>query len=210
VIAAGYAGFLTLSALLLDWLSAHTHRRSLRYRTAGFSYDADHDHWLCPEGEQLWPHELDRERRLVRYRARAQVCNACPSKGRCTDSDEGREVIRPLDPWPHSEAGRFHRTISLLLAGLALLVLVVELARHHDAGEAVLLVAVLVPVVFVTRWLIRDLRLHPSGFPDVQLQQQVYAPGGASPSTGSGSFAASSAAPSRMSRSLTWISSRPR
>ena len=23
-----------------------------------------------------------------------------------TDSDHGREVVRPLDPWPHSEAGR--------------------------------------------------------------------------------------------------------
>ena len=29
------------SAFGLEWLSAHTHRRSLRYRTAGFTYDAD-------------------------------------------------------------------------------------------------------------------------------------------------------------------------
>lgn len=222
LIATGYAGFLVLGALALDWLSAHTHRRSLRYRTAGFSYNADHDHWLCPEGEQLWPHELDRERRLVRYRARPHVCNACPSKGRCTDSDEGREIVRPVDPWPHSEAGRFHRTIALLLVAVALLVLVVELARHHDASEAAVLVAVVVPVLFVARWLIRDLRVHPAGFPEISAshsphdsltgatQQQVYAPGGASPSTGSGSFAASSAAPSSRSRSLTAISRRSR
>ena len=41
-------------------------------------------------------------------------------------------------------------------------------------------------------------------------QQQVYAPGGAAPSSGSGSSAAANAMPSRMSRSLTSISSRPR
>ena len=30
----------------------------------------------------------------------------CPRKEACTDSVEGREVMRALDPWPHSEAGR--------------------------------------------------------------------------------------------------------
>ena len=55
----------------MEWLSLHTHQRALRYRTAGFAYDDDHDHWLCPEGEHLWPHEVDHERRLVRYRAKA-------------------------------------------------------------------------------------------------------------------------------------------
>ena len=116
VLVAGYAGLLIAGAFVLEWLSAHTHRRSLRYRTAGFAYDEDHDHWECPEGEHLWPHEFDDERRLVRYRAKAHVCNACPRKAACTDSDHGREIVRPLDPWPHSEAGRFHRGISLLAA----------------------------------------------------------------------------------------------
>jgi len=44
VLAAGYAGLLIAGAFVLEWLSAHTHRRSLRYRTAGFAYDEDHDH----------------------------------------------------------------------------------------------------------------------------------------------------------------------
>jgi hypothetical protein len=97
-LAAGYASLLVAGAFVLEWLSAHTHRRALRYRTAGFTYDEGHDHWICPEGEQLWPHEFDRERRLVRYRARAQVCNACPSKPRCTDSDHGREIVGRSTP----------------------------------------------------------------------------------------------------------------
>ena len=89
------------------------------------------------------PHEFDHERRLVRYRAKAHICNGCPRKAACTDSDRGREIVRPLDPWPHSEAGRFHRAISLLMVALAALILVVEAARHHEPPEAALLLGLL-------------------------------------------------------------------
>jgi hypothetical protein len=95
MLAAAYAACLTVGAFALEWLSAHTHRRALRFRTAGFAYDDVHDHWQCPEGELLRPHALDRELRVVRFRARAHVCNKCPSKPRCTDSDEGRRSSAP-------------------------------------------------------------------------------------------------------------------
>lgn len=163
--AAGYAAFLTCAAFALEWLSAHTHRRALRFRTAGFTYVEAHDHWVCPEGEQLWPHELDRERRLVRYRARAQVCNACAVKHRCTDSERGREIVRPIDPWPHSEAGRFHRVIALSMVALSVLVVLVELVRHHTPVDVALLAGLLLSFALAARWLVRDLRRHPAGFP---------------------------------------------
>jgi hypothetical protein len=102
----------------------------------------------------------------VRYRARAHVCNACPRKDACTDSDHGREIVRPLDPWPHSEAGRFHRGISLLMVALGLLIVVVEAVRHHDAPELALLAAVVVAGGLAARWLARDLRMHPANFPE--------------------------------------------
>lgn len=165
LLAAGYALALILAAFVLEWLSAHTHRRSLRYRTAGFTYDDEQDRWECPEGEGLWPHEFDEERRLVRYRAKPQTCNACPSKGRCTDSDRGREIVRPLDPWPHSEAGRFHRMLSLLLVGLGLMILVVEAVRHHAPEEGLLLAATFLAGAAAARWLLRDLLKHPANFP---------------------------------------------
>jgi hypothetical protein len=173
LLAASYAAFLTGAAFVLEWLSAHTHRRALRYRTAGFEYDADRDHWRCPEGEHLWPYELDTELRIVRYRARAHVCNACPSKHRCTDSDTGREIIRPLDPWPHSEAGRFHRVIALVLVTLSLLVLVVEALRHHRAEELALLLGLLVVAGLAGRWLLRDLRVHPANFPSTPAESNA-------------------------------------
>jgi hypothetical protein len=169
--AAGYAAFLAAAAFLLEWLSAHTHRRALRFRTAGFTYNKTHDHWICPEGEQLWPHAVDQEQRLIRYRARAHVCNACEVKHRCTDSDHGREVIRPLDPWPHSEAGRFHRVIALLMVVVGVLILLVEIVRHHSPAEAALLLGLGLPVVLGARWLLRDLRVHPANFPSPTSQR---------------------------------------
>jgi len=166
LLAAGYACALTAFALVLEWLSAHTHRRSLRYRTAGFEYRPGHDVWVCPEGEHLWPHEFDHERRIMRYRARAHVCNACPVKERCTDSEEGREVSRPLDPWPHSEAGRFHRVVAVTLVVLAGLVLAVGMARSRAAADLAVLGALLALCALAVRLLVRDLRHHPSNFPD--------------------------------------------
>jgi hypothetical protein len=166
LLAAGYAAALVAGAFLLEWLSAHTHRRSLRYRTAGFEYDATHDHWRCPEGEHLWPQKFDMQRRLVRYRAKAHVCNGCPRKDACTDSDRGREIVRPLDPWPHSEAGRFHRGLSLLMVGLAGMLLLVEVARHHRPAEAAVLLAVGALAGLSAAWLLKDFRAHPAGFPE--------------------------------------------
>ena len=166
LLAGAYSVALLVSAGLLEWLSAHTHRRSLRYRTAGFDYQPEHDVWVCPEGEHLWPHEFDHDRRLVRYRARAHVCNGCPVKERCTDSDRGREVVRPLDPWPHSEAGRFHRVIALMLVAVAALVLMAGLARNHAPPEAALLLGLLTACALAAWLLARDLRIHPANFPE--------------------------------------------
>jgi hypothetical protein len=171
VLGAGYAGFLVAAAVVIEWLSAHTHRRALRYRTAGFSYDARQDHWQCPEGQHLWPHEFDNERRLVRYRAKAHICNRCARKDACTDSDQGREIVQPADPWPHSEAGRFHRGLSLVLIALSLLVLVAVGARHHEPAEAALLLGLLGLALATGRWLLRDFRAHPANFPDATASQ---------------------------------------
>jgi hypothetical protein len=165
LMAAAYAGVLILGAFVLEWLSAHTHRRALRFRTAGFSYDPQHDHWQCPEGQHLWPHEFDHERRLVRYRAKAHICNGCPVKHRCTDSDHGREVVRPLDPWPHSEAGRFHRVIALLMVVLGIAIVLAEGVRHHRPSEAAVLLGVAALAGTAGWWLARDLRAHPANFP---------------------------------------------
>jgi hypothetical protein len=163
-LAAGYALFLVAAAGALDLLARHSHRRSERFRSAGFRYHPDLDAWECPEREHLWPHEHDHELRLVRYRARPQVCNACPAKPGCTDSDDGREIIRSLDVWPRSEAGRFHRVLSLMLVLLAALLVSIELVRHRDPLELLLLGIVLLAVLVAGQRLTRVLITAPPVF----------------------------------------------
>ncbi len=158
IVVVGYAMFLLVAAAGLDVLARHTHHRSERFRTAGFTYRREHDHWVCPEDQTLWPFEYDAELRLVRYRAKPQVCNACPTKHRCTTSDLGREIVRSLDPWPHSETARFHRVMALLLVILAGLITAVEVFRHHSPADLTLLAGAVALVGAAGWWLTGHLR----------------------------------------------------
>jgi hypothetical protein len=56
--------------------------------------------------------------------------------------------------------------LAVLLVALGALILVAELVRHHAGPDAALLLGILVPVTLAGRWLVRDLRLHPAGFPE--------------------------------------------
>ena len=168
VLVAGYAGVPARGApSLLEWLSAHTHRRVAALPHRGLHLRrASTTTGSAPRAQHLWPHEFDHERRLVRYRAKAHICNGCPRKEACTDSDHGREIVRPLDPWPHSEAGRFHRGLSLMLVALR----AARARRRRRAqpragrGRAAARRAGCVAVA-VGRWLWRDFRAHPRGLP---------------------------------------------
>jgi hypothetical protein len=165
LLAAGYGVFLALVGIGLDLLARHSHRRSELYRTGGFTYHAHLDAWECPEGERLLRIETDVHQRLARYRARAHVCNACPRKGDCTDSESGREVTRMLDPWPHSEAGRFHRVIAVAIVGFGMLVIGAGAALNHGAGDLAVLGAALLSSTAVGLYLLADFRRAPTGFP---------------------------------------------
>jgi hypothetical protein len=162
---AGYAVFLLAVSVGLDLLARHSHNRSERYRTAGFTYHHKSDAWVCPEDQILTRSEVDRDRRLVRYRGRPQICNHCPTKTDCTDSDEGREVVRVMDPWPHSEAGRFHRGISLSVSGIAALILAFELVRNHAPAEILVLGTALVVTGTVARHMHKAFRASSANFP---------------------------------------------
>jgi hypothetical protein len=165
LLAVGYAVFLLGVSLGLDLMARHSHARSERYRTAGFAYHPTHDAWICPEDHLLVRSEVDPERRLVRYRGRPQICNHCPAKAECTDSDEGREVVRAMDPWPHSEAGRFHRGISLSVTLVAALILAAELVRNHGPAEIAVLGAALAATATVARHMHKVFRASPANFP---------------------------------------------
>ena len=184
LLAVGYGLFLALAALGLDVLARHSHRRAELYRTAGFSYVESADLWECPEGERLHRIETDLHQRLARYRARAHVCNACPRKGDCTESDDGREVTRALDPWPHSEAGRFHRGIAVAMVGFGILVICAGGALHHGAGDLAVLGVALLICAGIGLYLLADLRSTPSGFPWPEGERSGTARDAASPGSG--------------------------
>ena len=165
LLATGYAAFLMFAATGLDLLARHSHRRTTRYRTAGFTFRPDLDLWECPEGQELRRVDTDHGRRLAHYRARPAVCNACPAKAECTDSDHGRQITRALDPWPHSEAGRFHRGVCVVLVVLAAVIAGLALVRSDGPAEAIVLAAMLGVAVALAGRMLAAFRRLPSGFP---------------------------------------------
>ena len=165
LLALGYAAFLLAAAIGLDLLARHSHTRSTRYRTAGFSFQPELDLWECPEGQQLHRVETDHRQRLARYRASPRICNACPAKADCTDSDRGREITQSLDPWPHSEAGRFHRGVCVVLVFLAALISAIALVRSDGLAELLALTAMLGVSIAATGRLLGAFRRTPTGFP---------------------------------------------
>lgn len=135
VLAGGYAILLLLIAVLLEWLARHSQKRSERYDTAGFRFHQDRDAWECPQGARLERSEIDHELRVIQYRAPADRCNACSIKAHCTNSERGRTISMPLDPWVRSAVVRFQHGISLVLMTLAALIVAIELLRHSHGAE---------------------------------------------------------------------------
>jgi hypothetical protein len=145
--AAVYAVFLGLVAWTLEKLARQSQQRAEQFHRSGFRYHHDLGLWECPTGNRLHRRETDHHRRIVRYRAAAETCNACPVKAHCTDSPDGREIEQRVDSWVTSELRHFHHGLSLALLTLAALILVVEATRHYEAKEILLLACLLTPTV---------------------------------------------------------------
>jgi len=160
-----YAAFLVLAAYGLDAMARRAARHTADWRSGTFRYHPDHDAWVCAEDQWLWPHAFDPDNRVMRYRASPTVCNSCPVKDQCTGSYSGREIVRNVDPWPHSEAGRFHRGIACCVTALAVLIpLALALGRPSVEGGVLGLAALLAAAASWPLW--QHLRRSPAGFPD--------------------------------------------
>ena len=164
LLGAAYAVLLVLTAFGLEWLARRAHRRTEAYELRGFVYRRDLDVWECPTGQHLLPSAVDHLRQLVHYRARPTACNSCPLKSECTETDDGREIVRHRAAWPHSEVARFHRGLSLLLLLMAGSVLAVVGARHFSDVELGVLGGPVVLVLAAARWLWPAFRTTPAGF----------------------------------------------
>jgi len=99
---------------------------------------------------------------MFRTTARDASCFSKRVAGRLRPRSRDRPPPRPV---AHSEVGRFHRMIALLLLALSALSLLVEVVRQLAPTETTLLLALLVLISVAGRWLLRDLRVHPANFP---------------------------------------------
>lgn len=158
VLMLGYAVALALIALVLEMAARHAHKRSLETATVGFTYHREHDVWVCPRNERLFPVFSDQAKGVVVYRAPASACNSCPSKAACTDSDTGREIERRIPQGLEYGMQRFHRAMSLTLLVLANLMLIVELFRAQGIYPRLALAVMLVVFSLVIRELASSLR----------------------------------------------------
>ncbi|WP_199190354.1 hypothetical protein [Cryobacterium sp. N22] len=162
---AGYAVFLLVAAHLLDLTARRIAVQSSRWHTGGFTYHPSHDAWVCPEDQWLWPTSFDPDNRVMRYRGTPSICNACPLKSVCTTSDSGRQISRNIDPWPSSEAERFHRGIACSVVVLAVLWPLVTMIGPRTPLELVILGATVLLVALASWPLWSHFRRTPTGFP---------------------------------------------
>ncbi len=158
-LACGYALFLLFAAYGIDVASGFVSRFNTSWKSGGFTYLPPDDVWRCPQHELLRPAWFDAENRVMHYRGDPDVCNACPVKASCTDSDDGREMHRVVGPsWPASEAERFQHVLSLAPIVIALVWPVITLVSGRNAVETTLLVLTVVVVALGSVPLWRRLR----------------------------------------------------
>lgn len=132
----------------------------------GFSYHADHDAWQCPQDQWLWPQSFDPENRVMRYRGKPSVCNACPVKDTCTTSSSGREIQRAVDSWPASEAARFHRGIACTVVVMSLVWPVAVASTAPGMGGLVVLAIAVAMALLLSLPLWSHLRRTPVFLPE--------------------------------------------
>src|SRR5215216_1674668 len=62
-----------------------------------FRYDPEKDLYICPADQRLHRRARTSGNRGTQYRAKAEACNACELKARCTTSERGRMLYRAFE-----------------------------------------------------------------------------------------------------------------
>ena len=161
-----YALIMLAVAWVVDVLGSRSARHSMSWRHADFVYHDDVDGWRCHEDQWLWPTAFDPDKRVIRYEGAHAICGRCPSKDSCSPTPGPREITRPVDPWPYSDAGRFHRGVGLVIACVGVFIPLLLMVAFHATGELIVLGTTTV-IVIVTGVLplARHLRSTPDNAP---------------------------------------------
>jgi transposase len=87
------------------------------YTKEAFTYSAEQDAYQCPAGQWLgFSTQTEKDGRTLRYYANWPACASCPLRARCTDSKQGRRIMRtPEEPRLEAMAGRMQEKPGLML-----------------------------------------------------------------------------------------------
>jgi transposase len=87
------------------------------YTKETFTYSAEQDTYRCPAGQLLsYSTQTEQNGRILRYYANWSACAACPLRERCTESKQGRRIMRtPEEPRLEAMAQRMEATPGLML-----------------------------------------------------------------------------------------------
>lgn len=165
-LAAGYGLVLLLVAYGIDALARRATAVVEGRGRGGFTYHEDHDAWLCPQDQWLWPQSFDPDNRVMRYRGTPSVCNSCPVKDTCTSSKDGREIVRAIDTWPASETARFYRGIACTVAVLGVVWTGANAFGAATVTDAAVLLGAAAALALASGPLWSHLRRTPAGFPE--------------------------------------------
>jgi hypothetical protein len=162
----GYAVFLAAAAWGFDVMARRASDRAQGWRTGRFVRRPDHDAWQSPTEPWLRPTAFEPSNRVMHYGAEPVVSETSPVQSDGTSRDVGRAIGRPVDPWPFSEAGRFHRGIACAVAVLAIMLLLGQAAAARALADLLVLGTVCVIVTACSAPLFRQLRRTPISAPE--------------------------------------------
>ena len=171
-----YALVMLAAAWAVDVLGSRSARHSMSWRHSDFMYHDDVDGWRCHEDQWLWPTAFDPDKRVIRYEGAHAICGRCPSKDSCSPTPGPREITRPVDPWPYSDAGRFHRGVGLVIACVGVFIPMLLMVAFHAAGDLIVLgtttvVVIVAGVLPLARHLWRAPDNAPAHLPHVGSQE---------------------------------------
>jgi transposase len=91
-------------------------QRTKYYPAKLFHYDSEKDHYLCPQGQILPLVSRRTSEQVLLYKSKAEVCNACPVKSKCTGSKSGRHIFRSFFQEYLDKAEAYRQTEAYLKA----------------------------------------------------------------------------------------------
>ena len=91
-------------------------QRTKYYPAKLFQYDSEKDHYVCPQGQILPLVSRRTSEQVLIYKPKAEVCNACPVKDKCTGSKSGRHIFRSFFQEYLDKAETYRQTEAYLKA----------------------------------------------------------------------------------------------